>query len=140
MFRVNVFCRFASLRGGTTKQSSVKAFCLDCFVPRNDGKRHVLLPILIRILHQHGVEVLGVAGNLFAEPGRLVEGLVLVGELDFSHDESVVVAIKLVDFPGVLAVGVLDEIAGLVDDTRLADFKQALPACTVPWPGAWVEF
>ena len=55
-------CRFASLRGGTTKQSSVKAiwerlvssresiplrnlvriltaFTLDCFVPRNDAKR-----------------------------------------------------------------------------------------------------
>ena len=28
--------RFASLRGGTTKQSSVSALTLDCFVPRND--------------------------------------------------------------------------------------------------------
>ena len=75
-----------------------------------------LLPILIRILHQHGVEVLGVTGDLFAEPGRLVEGLVLIGKLDFSDDEAVVVAIELIDFPGMLAVGVLDEIAGLVDD------------------------
>ena len=28
--------RFASLRGGTTKQSSASALTLDCFVPRND--------------------------------------------------------------------------------------------------------
>ncbi len=30
--------RFASLRGGTTKQSSREALYLDCFVPRNDGQ------------------------------------------------------------------------------------------------------
>ena len=29
--------RFASLRGGTTKQSSLSAATLDCFVPRNDN-------------------------------------------------------------------------------------------------------
>ena len=33
-----VLCRFASLRGGTTKQSR-ELFFLDCFVPRNDAKR-----------------------------------------------------------------------------------------------------
>jgi len=33
------FCRFASLRGGTTKQSNPRIECLDCFVPRNDAKR-----------------------------------------------------------------------------------------------------
>ena len=83
-------------------------------------------PIFIGILHQHGVEVLGVAGDLFAEPCGLVEGFVLVGELDFSDGEAVVVAVELIDFPSVLAIGVLDEIAGLVDYTRFADVEQAL--------------
>ena len=38
-FMCCLFCRFASLRGGTTKQSRKEAGCLDCFVPRNDAKR-----------------------------------------------------------------------------------------------------
>ena len=31
--------RFASLRGGTTKQSMDYVCCLDCFIPRSDAKR-----------------------------------------------------------------------------------------------------
>ena len=74
-----------------------------------------LFPVLIRILHQHGVEVLGVAGDLFAEPCGLVEGFVLVGEFDFSNGETVVVAVELVDFPSVFAIGVLDEVQSLLE-------------------------
>ena len=85
-----------------------------------------LFPVFIRILHQHGVEVLGVAGDLFAKPCGLVERFVLVREFDFGDGETVVIAIELVDFPGVLAIGVLNKIACLVDDTRLTDFKELL--------------
>ena len=73
-----------------------------------------LFPILVGILHQHGIEILGVAGNLFSEPGGLVEGLVLVGKFHFGYSEAVVVAVELIDFPGMYAVSVLYEIAGLV--------------------------
>ena len=83
-------------------------------------------PVLIRILHQHGVEVLGVAGDLFAKPGRLVKRFVLIGELHFGDGQAVVVAIELIHFPSVFPVGVLHKITSLVDHAGFTDLKELL--------------
>ena len=85
-----------------------------------------LFPVLVGVLHEHGVVVLGIASDLLAKPGRLVESVILVGELDLGDSQAVVVAIELIHLPSVLAVSILDKITCLVNDSRLGEIQKSL--------------
>ena len=78
-----------------------------------------LFPTFVRVFHQHGVEIPGVACHFLAEPFGLGERFVLVGKFDFRHRQPLVVAVKLVNLTGVNTVGSLNQIARFVDDARL---------------------
>ena len=62
---VEFFCRFASLRGGTTKQSRNESCYLDCFVPRSDVKR--LSYIIPQIMEMRPESLEGGFVQLFLE-------------------------------------------------------------------------
>ena len=81
-----------------------------------------LFPILVRVLHEHGVVVLGIASNLLAKPSWTVECSVLARKLNLGNGEALVVAVKLVDLKGALAS--FYQIACLVDNSRFANLEQ----------------
>ena len=82
----------------------------------------ILFPVLVRILHQHGIVVLLVAGDFLAEPGRTGEGLILVTELNLGHDKSLIVPVKLVNLEGMSVT--VNKIPCLVNDSGLADLQE----------------
>lgn len=71
-----------------------------------------------------GVVESAVTSNFRSNEIGLFERFVLVSQLHFSHNESLVVAIKLIDLKDMLAA--MNEIASLVDDPWLADAHQIL--------------
>ena len=46
-----------------------------------------LFPVLEGILHEHGIVIARVAGDLLAQPGRTLEGGILVGQLYLGNGE-----------------------------------------------------
>lgn len=81
-----------------------------------------LAPGSVGMPGQERVVVALVSGDLLAEPGRLPEGFVWVGELHLGDRKSLVVTVELVHFEGVGPD--LHKVAGLVDDSRLADSEK----------------
>ena len=83
-----------------------------------------LFPVLVGVLHEHGVVVLGIASDLLAKPCWAVEGGILAGKLHLGNGETLVVAVELVDLKGALTC--LHQVAGLVDNARLANLEQVV--------------
>ena len=84
----------------------------------------MLLPVLVRVLHQHGVVVLLVTGNFLTEPLRTGEFLILVRELDLCYYKSFIITVELIHLEGVGTT--VNEISGLVNDSRLAYLQEFL--------------
>ena len=78
------------------------------------------------VVGEEGVVVAAVTGDFGTEPGGAVEGLVRGAEFDLGDDEPGVGPVKLVHFPSMDSVSVVDEMPGLVDDDRLGEGKEFL--------------
>ena len=77
-----------------------------------------------RVLGEVAVVVELVARDLFADPGRQLDRLALVAQLDLGDDEAGIVAGEHVDLPGEVAAR--QAIARLLDDRALAQGHQRL--------------
>lgn len=82
------------------------------------------LPVPEGVAGEGAIVVAAVSGDLFAEPGGAVEGVVFGRELDFGDGKPGVVAMEFVDFPRVAAIGVMDKVAGLVDQAACTERYQ----------------
>lgn len=71
-----------------------------------------------------GIAEAAVAGDFGAEPFRKFDDLVGGLQLDFADDESFVGSVELIDFPSMDAVGMMDQVACLIDDCRLRKGEQ----------------
>src|SRR5712671_771060 len=69
------------------------------------GGRGIVGPIAKRVSSEIDVQVARIVRHLGAEPARLGNDLLLVGQLDFGDDESRIRTPEDVDLPGDLAVG-----------------------------------
>src|SRR3569833_714754 len=61
-------------------------------------------PVLVRVLYQTNVVVARIVRHLVAGPRRFLEQLVLAVELNFRHDQAVIVALEHVHLPEVVRV------------------------------------
>ena len=73
-----------------------------------------------------GIVVTPVTGDFGAEPRGAVEGLVRGAEFDLGDDEPGIGPVKLVHFPSMDSVSIVDEMPGLVDDDGLGEGKEFL--------------
>ena len=89
-----------------------------------EGRSELALPQLKGVQPQVGVVVATVARDLIPDEIRLFEGFIRRGKLYLGHDQTLVIAIELIDLEGMPPTA--DQITRLVDDTRLAKAKQML--------------
>ena len=79
-------------------------------------------PQAIGIATQMGVVISVVASHFISDEIGLLIGLVSRLQFYLGNDQTIVIAVKLVDLEGVIAA--VDQIAGLVDDAWLAEHQQ----------------